>query len=428
MKKLLYMIVLIVGFQSCEKETFDYEKYQAQTADINSIYFSPGSTTLIADGKATLQFVLEAYRNVKINDGQGGVKDTSMLIDLEALSANDVKIFVDGKQIEGTEYSTLNTSQSSISCYAQIGEIKSEVKSVSVLKPKDVGAKRYVNVIFHVFELNPTDYLYDPLSYQEVTPERLNDAIDYANEVFNNKVGRDPNGGSANIEFRMAKENPSGAMLAIPGYNKITYDISWKAAGALHTTPYNVTNIINKINATAAYQWDKEKYLNIYVVPSSPNNSVGNFRAAYQIVPNGEIPIDGIEKVVSSEAEIPTNDFYTIYGLGLHRSSLFPDPSRKIEIASYLGIYYGLYSTNSSGTTVVDYVSDTRKYLSGGNQTNNISNGLLKTGIDGEKFLANNAMDDIRYASLRNSLTQGQVERIRQVMEWSPVRKAWSLQ
>lgn len=422
------MIALFIGFQSCEKETFDYASYQPQTSDISSIYFSPGSTTLIADGKASLQFVLEAYRTVQIKDAAGQAKDTSMLVDYEALPNEEVKIFVDGKQIQGTEYSTTDVSKVSIACYAQIGNIKSTVKNVTIRQPKDVGAKRYVDVVFHVLEMNPTDFLYDPLTYQEVTPKRLNDAIAYANEIFSNKVGKDPNGGSANIEFRLAKINPSGASLPIPGYNKITYDISWKAAGALHTTAYNVNNFINKINTTTAYQWNKDKYLNIYVIPTSANNSVGSFRAAYQIVGAGQTAVEGIVNTVISESEIPTNAFYTTYGLGLHRSTLFPDPSRKIEIASYLGIYYGLYSTNSTGATVVDYVTDTRKYLTGTNQTINVSSGLLKVGIDGEKFLANNAMDDIRYASLRNCFTQGQVERMRLVMERSPVRKAWSVQ
>ncbi|ULT27254.1 hypothetical protein KUH03_11140 [Sphingobacterium sp. E70] len=74
---------------------------------------------------------------------------------------------------------------------------------------------------------------------------------------------------------------------------------------------------------------------------------------------------------------------------------------------------------------VNDFVADTKKYFTGNTQTANQSSGLLKTGLDGEKFLANNAMDDVRFASLRNSFTQGQIERMRLVMEHCPVRKAW---
>ncbi|WP_140938522.1 hypothetical protein [Sphingobacterium lumbrici] len=430
MKRILYILALLIGLQGCEKEGFDYAIYQPQAEDVSSLYFSTGSPTLIADGKASLQFVLETYRTIQIKDAAGQLKDTSMFMDYRALPESAVQIYVDEQRISGMEYSTTDVSKTSISCYAQIGNIKSEVKEVAIRQPKDVGAKRYVDVVFHVLELSPTDQLYDPLTYQEVTPKQLNDAVSYANTIFSNKVGKDPNGGSANIEFRLATKNVSGATLAIPGYNKIIYDMTWKnsSAATAATLPYNLTHFTNRINATVAYQWDKSRFLNIYVIPSSPNNSIGEHRAAYQIVPVGQTAIAGIDKIVTSETEVPTTDFYTNYGLGIHRSVFFPDPSRKIEIASYFARYYGLYSTNSTGTSVNDYVTDTRKYLTGTTQTANVIGGLLKVGIDGEKFLANNAMDDIRYASLRNSLTQGQVDRIRLVMERSPVRKAWSLQ
>lgn len=428
MKRIVYILVLLLGLQGCEKESFDYQVYQPIASDIDSVGFSTGSPTLIADGKASLQFVLEAYRTVEIKNKAGVTKDTMMFVDYKALAAEDVKVFVDGKHIEGTTFSTSDLSKTKLSCYAQIGDVKSKTKEVMIRQPKDVGAVRYVDVVFHVLEMNPTDYLYDPLSYQEVSPKMLNDGIAYVNEIFNNKVGKDPNGGAAKIEFRLAKNNAAGALLSTPGVNKIIYNESWKPVGTLHTTTYKVTDFINKINATVAYQWNKDKFLNIYVIPSSPNNSVGSFRAGYQIVPAGETAIKGIDKIVQSAAEVPTNSFYETYGLGIHRTAFFPDPSNRIELASYFATYYATYPTHSTGTTVDDFVSDTRKYLTGSNQATNSSAGLLKLAIDGEKFLANNAMDDIRNASLRNSLTQGQVERIRLVMDRSPVRKAWSLQ
>lgn len=428
MKRIVYILALLLGLQGCEKETFDYQVYQPQASDIDSVGFFTGSPTLIADGQASLQFVLEAYRRVEIKNKAGVTKDTMMFVDYKALPAEEVKVFVDGKLIEGTVFSTADLSKTTVSCYAQVGNVKSKTKEVLIRQPKNVGAMRYVDVVFHILEMNPTDYLYDPLTYQEVTPKMLNDGIAYANEIFNNKVGKDPNGGSANIEFRLAKTNATGAALTIPGVNKIVYNESWKPAGTLHTTTYKVTDFINKINATTTYQWNKDKFLNIYVIPSSPNNSVGSFRAGYQIVLAGQTPIQGIGKIVQSEAEVPNNLFYETYGLGIHRTAFFPDPSNRLELASYFATYYATYPTHSVGTTVDDFVSDTRKYLTGSTQTINSLAGLLKMGIDGEKFLANNAMDDVRNASLRNSFTQGQVERIRKVMERSPVRKAWTLQ
>lgn len=426
MKKIIYFIAVFFALQGCEKQAFDYEVYQAKVEDVSSLYFSPGSTTLIADGQASLQFVLEAFRSVRIKDGSGQSKDTMMFVDYKSLPTDEVKIFVDGKQVDGMEYSTTDLSKTTISCYAQIGNVKSQVKQVLIRQPKPVSVKRYVDVVFHVFELNPSDVGYDDLIYQDITLKHLEEAIKYANDVFQNKNGKDPNGAAANIEFRLATKNVSGVNLAIPGYNKITYDSSWKASATASFTPANFTS---KINSTATYQWNKDKYLNIYILPFALNSTIGNNRAAYQIVAAGESALGGIANTVTSEAQVPTTDFYTNYGLGIHRTVFFPGSDRKIEIASYLGIYYGLYITSSANATApIDHVADTRKFYSGTNQVQNGINNLLKVGIDGEKFLANNAMDDPKYASLRNCFTQGQVERMRLVMERSPVRKAWSLQ
>ena len=96
---------------------------------------------------------------------------------------------------------------------------------------------------------------------------------------------------------------------------------------------------------------------------------------------------------------------------------LFPGTDRRIELSPFLGSYYGLKRTDVSSPTATDYVNDTRKYI-GTDQYQS----LVKTGIDGIKFLANNAMDDNRYPSLRNSFTLDQVNRMRAVMAQSPNR------
>jgi len=422
MKNLLFVLIVLLGLQACKKDTFNYKTYAAEVGDIDSIYFSTGSTSLIADGKATLQFVLEAYRKVQIKDAGGQSRDTMMYVDYAKLPKAEVKIFADGQVIEGMEYKIADLSKNTREFYAQIGGLKSKVKSVQIKAPKPLGAKRYIDVVFHVFELSTTDPGYDALTYQDIQQKQLESAIAYANAVFNNVYGKDPNGGQANFEFRLAKKNPAGTALALPGYNKILYDASWKASPTAQFIPANFTA---KINATVAYQWNKDKFLNIYIYPTAANTNVGNNRAAYQLVAAGQQAIEGIANIVNSEAEIPTTDFYTTYGLGIQRSIFFPEPNLKIEIAPHLGIYYGLYATNGITLPINDFVVDTKKYFTGNTQTANQSSGLLKTGLDGEKFLANNAMDDVRYASLRNCFTQGQIERMRLVMERCPVRKAW---
>ncbi|MVZ62308.1 hypothetical protein [Sphingobacterium humi] len=413
MKKILYLIGFLCLFQSCEKESFPYETYQANADEIDSIYFSPGSNSLIADGKATLQFVLEAFRKVAVSGPNGSKKDTMMFVDYHTLPAEQVQIFVDGKAQQEMEFKTKDLGNQEISLYAQVGKVKSKVKTIKLRKPPVAVAKRVVDVVFHVFELEPTDPSYDPLTYQVIEQRHLEQAVAYANLVFANANGKDPNGANAAIEFRLAKKNVAGANLALPGYNKIMYNSSWRASSF-----FSLADFTKKINATNAYQWNKEKFLNIYLLPLTASNSLGIQRANYQIVPAGSTPIPGVANIVNSIADVPTTDFYTTFGLGIHRNIFFPGMDRNIEIASYLGVYYGLYRT----TVVDDYVSDTRKYTF----SNNITNSLLKIGNDGEKFLANNALDDIRYPSLRNSFTLGQVERMRLLMERSPVRSNWT--
>ena len=426
MKNIIYVLAILLGLNSCKKEEFNYQVYQPKVSDIDSVYFSTGSPSLIADNQATLQFVIQAFRKVSVENTEGKLVDSMMFVDYQALPASDVKVYADGQLFNGMEYKTNNTSKSSIKFYAQIGSVKSKEKTVQIRQPQAATPKRIVDVVFHVFELSTTDAAYDPLTYQNVELRHLQEAIEYANAVFNNTYGKDPNGGKANIEFRLATKNPAGATLAQPGFNSIPYNSTWKSSPT--AANFTLTNFTDKINATAAYKWDKDKFLNIYILPFAGNSSIGNNRAAYQTVPTGETAIAGITNIVNSEADVPQDNFYLNYGLGIHRTMFFPGSGRKIEIASYLAVYYGIYPTyngSATATTVVDYVNDTRKYLTGSNQKLNHVNNLLKTDLDGEKFLANNAMDELRFASLRNCFTLGQVERMRLVMERSPVRKAW---
>src|SRR5699024_8493261 len=125
----------------------------------------------------------------------------------------------------------------------------------------------------------------------------------------------------------------SGVALDEPGINKVLYDSSWKANPNVVFSP---ANFIEKVNATPSYQWDQEQFVNIYVIPSAANSHIADNRAAYQIVPSGEEPLGGIN-VVQEDEELPVEDFFNIFGLGIHRTVFFPDDSRNIEIAGYLG-------------------------------------------------------------------------------------------
>lgn len=414
MKKLFVAAGLfIMTFVACKKESFNYQLYQPTVGEIDSIYFSTGSSSLIADGKAALQFVVEAYRTIQVTGADGSKKDSLVFVDYKNLPDGSLNIVASSGSVTGMEYSTTNASSGSVDFYAQIGNIKSKTKTVTLRNKQILPEKLVVDVVFHVFELNPNDDTYDELTYQPVTQSLLETAIDDVNKVFNNKLGNDANGGVANIEFRLAAKNPGGTTLANPGYNKIVYDKSWMQ----YTYGYSPSDFWNKVNAASSYTWDPSRYLNIYIIPSGANNSMGDNTPKYQIVPAGDDPIPGINTIISSAGELPTTNNYETYGVGLPRTLLFPGVGRRIELSPYLGTYYGLKRTAVADASTTDYCTDTKMYI-GTNQFQS----LVKVGINGDKFLANNAMDDNRYPSLRNTFTLDQVNRIRAVMENCPNR------
>jgi hypothetical protein len=93
---------------------------------------------------------------------------------------------------------------------------------------------------------------------------------------------------------------------------------------------------------------------------------------------------------------------------------------KRISICSPVGGYYGVYSTQGKAA-YNDYCTDTRIY----NNDDAVKNSwttITKTDLKGNKFLANNAMDDTRFPSLRNTFTRDQVNRIRWVIANSPLR------
>lgn len=433
----------------CKQSTFDYALYQPSASGIDSIYFSTGAKKLIADGQATLRFVVETYRKYPVKTATG-TRDSMVFVDYNELPAGALKIMdATGKEV-GLTYKTTNATPGSVSFYAQIGNTKSVTKTVALRPIPALPPKLVVDVIWHVFELSSTDKFYDPATYQPVTQDLIEAAMKDLNDVMNNKLSDSPNGASANIEFRLATKNPAGYPLARTGVDVYTYNTSILLNPA--STSYPIGDFVAYINKTPSFIWDPKRYLNIYLIPSGANNamyySTGNAfgRVSYQMVPSGQTAMAGLVKpdatayigavspavnpplptwttypngVVPNESAVPV--FYDTAGLGIPRTLLFPGMNKRISICSSVGSYYGVWPTAGTAT-YTDYCSDTRIYNNSDVAKGNNINYLFKTALDGEKFLADNAMDDIRYPSLRNSFTQDQVSRIRWVIANTPRR------
>lgn len=412
MKKIIFTLLILCSFlwKGCEEDTYDYQMYVPNLADIDSVYFSTGASMMIADGQATLDFIVEAFRMVKMTNEEGVQVDSMVTVDINSLPSDAVKIYRGTEEV-GTSWSTTDVESGSVTFYAKVGECSSEEKVVTLRPKPELPPLKYVDVIFHVFELKENDPSYNPLTYQELDYELLVEAIDNMNDVFNNRIGKGPNGASANVTFRLAERNANGVELQQPGYNRIDYDESNITPGSWG---YDVSNFIDYMDGNASRIWDPEKFLNIVVMPSGANMSMGTSRPQWQVVPAGEEALEGIENIVN-DFTIPTRD-YANTCVGVPQTLFRPGAGKKIELYPFVGSFYGLLSTNKKlGET--DYCADTQLY-DGTDQYNE----LKKVGLNGEKFLANNAMDDNRYPSLRNNFTLDQVTRMRRVMECCPGR------
>ena len=419
MNKIIISLILLslITFSGCKKDGFGYKLYEPTLDDVDSIYFSAGDKTLIADGQAKLKFIVETYR--KITKASG--KDSMAFLDYRLLPQGSLKVFeaVSGKEV-GLAYSTTTMPVDTVKFYAQIGTVKSAEKKVALRAKPTLPPKVFVDVIFHVWELNPTNLAYDPSSYQALKYENIVEGLRVMNEVVNNKVGSNPNGASANVEFRLAVKNPSGQNLTLPGYNKIVYSDEVKTNPLSATiSVFDFPQYINK--NVAAYIWNPDSYLNVHVLPSGSNNSMGTVFPAKQLPPGpGQTAIPGIPAAATGPGDYIKD--YANATVGMPVTLFNPGFERRIEIFSFIGNFYGLYptSTYTTARTHSDFCFDTQEFNNNDPRNGFIS--AIKVGINGEKFISDYAMDDTRYPSSRNSITLDQVTRMRAVMARAPGR------
>lgn len=421
MNKLIIAGIIVTAsvLAGCKKETFDYQLYQPKVTEIDSVYFSAGDVSLIADGKASLKFIVETYRKIKGTNGA----DSMAFVDYELLPAGSLKVFdaVSGKEV-GMTYATTSTAINPLKFYAQVGNIKSAVKNVTVRPNPTLPPKVYVDVIFHVFELNPTHPAYDLSSYQELRYDSIAKALALMNEIVNNQVGSDPNGASANVEFRLATKDPNGVPLAQPGYDKYVYGDEIKGNPLAST--FIGTDFIQFVNKNVAkFIWNPDAYLNVEVLPYGSGNSFGNLATpAKQLAPGpGETPILGVSTVYATSKADYIKDF--VNATAFVPATLFvPGPERKMAIFSFIGNFYGLNATSAYTTARLhsDYCLDTQEFDNNDKRNNFLS--AIKVSINGEKFISDYAMDDTRYPSSRTSITLDQVTRMRAVMARCPGR------
>lgn len=404
---------------SCHKEGFDYEMSEVK---VDSISFSAGSSSLIADGQAALSFIVQAYSKKQVTIS-GVTRDSMVLIPADRIPDTDKKVFDEtGKEV-GLKFSTTATTPASKSFYAKIGDKQSTAKQVTIKAPGAGYSKKIIPVVIHVFELKKTDSKRYPW-YVEVDYKRLQDMIDGMNSMFNRKGTYTANGESANIEFVFAVNGPDGKPLEKAGYNMFEY-LSTQAWG------FGTSAAATFIKANAAkLLWDPKKYLNIWVLPSAVYyGGIANAKPGYTL---SSTPLPGVTmQQVASINAVPLTEPEKV-GLFIGRDELYsvlrgPAPN----IGYRLGNFYGLFRTYYYPTepNYNDYCVDTQKWLF--SQLRNV----YKIDKDGIVFGAENVMDATfidgnieggqNLVSRVNTFTAEQIKRIRYVIENCPERMAW---
>ncbi|MEC3906749.1 hypothetical protein VOI54_06945 [Tamlana sp. 2201CG12-4] len=425
MKKiLLYITVLAVVFSACEEDTFDYQPYTPSVSEIDSLYFSTGAKTLVADGKAALKFVVEAYRTAQFTNADGQQFDSIVQVNLRHLPEGAIKITDEADNTLGQEFSTTDLGTGTKEFKASIGDVVSEIKSVTLRQAPPAYEKLYVDVIFHVFELKSSDPSYDPLTHREIEQSHLERAVEDLNMVFNNQLGNGPNAGSTNIEFRLAAKDNFNRVMSRPGYKRRDYDQSIAARSSISTTDFiAVMDANNGRNI-----WTPTKFLNIVVIPGGSANSVRTSTPRNQFVTSGDPSLPGMGTPVAPGSSITKN--YRNTCAAVPRALMFPGEDARLIVSGYVGKFYGLFGTRfTNGIPPFvppyrnDYCTDTQNFFLDAGEGNQ-SNLLLKTDVNGDKFFSENLMDDLglNFPSFRNHVTIDQAERVRYAIENCPGR------
>ncbi len=413
---------LVIVFASCKKDVFDYKIAKGSDIKIDSVAFSAGSPTLIADGQSELNFIIQVYSREKVTIN-GVAIDSMVLIPADRIPDADKKVFDGNDKEVNLNYSTTSVSPSTISFYAKVGGVKSELRTVLIKAPGSPYPKITIPVIFHVFELKKSDPKRYPW-YAEFDYSRLDKLIGGLNGIFNRVGTHDPNGASANVEFVLAKNNPDGAELEKPGFNEFDYPSSFDWGWAA----FNASTLVK--NNASALLWNPKKYLNVWILPSAVfYGGLTTQQPAYTL---SDTPLEGLAlQKVTSVDDVPLTEPESV-GLMIGRDEFYSalrDPAP--NLAYRFGTFYGLFHTYTYwwDPTVTDYCDDTQKF------DINQYRDVYKKSPSGILFRAENIMDATyldynveggqNLVSRVNTLTADQVKRIRYVLSNCPERMAW---
>ena len=421
-RKIYALLLVFIALAGCKKESYHYQTGSGEDLKIDSVAFSTGSPSLIADGQAQLSFIIESYSHQTVTIDEKKI-DSMVLIPADRINSAAVKVKDENGADAGMHFSTTSLTPATKTFHAEVGGIASASQVVNIQAPGAAYQKLVIPVIFHVFELSKLDSKHYPW-YKNLETEKLQSLISGLNAIFNREGTHAPMGASANIEFVMATADPMGTPLKSPGYDMFEYRSSFDWGWAT----FNASELV-KANSEKLF-WDPKKYLNIWILPSAVfYGGITTTQPAYTL---SATPLDGLSlQEVATADDVPMTEPESV-GLMLGRDEFYsPLRAPAPNLAYRFGTFYGLFHTYTYwwDPSITDYCFDTQKF-----DVNQYQQ-IYKTTPDNIRFSAENVMDATfldynveggqNIVSSVNTFTADQVTRMRYVLENCPERMCW---
>lgn len=388
MKKLIYILLSLVLFWSCEEPDSGSTVLKVSETTFDDV--DAQGFDLAINVTSNSSWMATSYATWCTLNQSNGKGDTKLVITVKP------NIGQDGRSTKVTVKSG------------------SEVCTINITQQSSSGEFHYrLPVIFHILYKDQSD------KNQYVKEGRMAEIIAKCNKLYeygSYNVGM-------NLEFEMATHDPSGKALSEPGVERVVW-----------TTPTMDCVDFMKNNSTtnAKLLWNPEKYINVMVYTFSKPNIMGISHLPYIKSPS---EIEGLNeldfKPVHSSLKFPycvsLNNAY-IYIQSDDQYSYATDVIHTLshELGHYIGLYHTFSeSENDNDCLDTDYCADTPSY--------NIAlyNDWLEQQIDAgvnsmsalakrtkcgssETYTARNIMD--YWVTYSDQFTTNQRERVRYVL------------
>src|SRR5882672_259595 len=131
LRKISGLLLFFMILSACHKQTFENNIKTGDQLQVDSVAFSTGSPSLIADGQSALGFIIQTYNKQTLTI-EGKTFDSMVVIPADRIAASSVKVLDE----QGTEYrdifSTTSATPASKTFHAEVMGITSAPQTVNI--------------------------------------------------------------------------------------------------------------------------------------------------------------------------------------------------------------------------------------------------------------------------------------------------------